>query len=140
MSDSVTALDTYWGRLAANDLFSGNVLIAKDGKPVYEKSCGFADRANKIPNNSATRFNLRSINKTFTKTAIQLLIARGKLSLNDTVGKLLPDYSQEITRAATVEQLLGHTAGVVDFFGEEFSAAAKDRFRSKPITTNLFRT
>jgi len=125
-----SALDTYFGSLAATDVFSGNVLVAKDGKVVYEKSCGFADRANKIPNNSATRFNLGSINKAFTKTAIQQLIGRGKLSLNDTVGELLPDYPQEITRAATVEQLLGHSAGVSDFFGEEFSAAAKDRFRS----------
>ena len=123
-------LDAYFGKLVANDMFSGNVLVAKDGKAVYEKSYGFADRANKVPNNSATRFNLGSINKTFTKAAIQQLIARGKLSLTDTVGKLLPDYPQETTRAATVDQLLRHTAGVADFFGEEFSRAAKDRFRS----------
>ena len=71
--------------------------MAKDGKTVYEKSYGFADRANKLPNNSATRFNLGSINKTFTKAAIQQLIARGKLSLTDTIGKLLPDYPQEMT-------------------------------------------
>jgi D-alanyl-D-alanine carboxypeptidase len=125
-----SALDTYFDGLVANGVFSGNVLVAKDGKPVYEKSFGFADRANKRPNNSATRFNLGSINKTFTKTAIQQLSARGKLSLTDTVGKLLPDYPQETTRAATVDQLLHHTAGVADFFGEEFSQSAKDHFRS----------
>ena len=125
-----SALDPYFATLVANDEFSGNVLVAKDGKPVYEKSYGFADRANKIPNTSATRFNLGSINKTFTKTAIQQLIARGKLSLTDTVGKLLPDYPQEMTRAATVDQLLHHTAGVADFFGEEFSRMSKEHFRS----------
>jgi CubicO group peptidase (beta-lactamase class C family) len=124
------ALDSYLGKLAADDVLSGNVLIAKDGKPVYEKSHGFADRANKVPNTSATRFNLGSINKTFTQAAIQQLIARGKLSLTDTVGKLLPDYPQETTRAATVDQLLHHTGGVADFFGEEFAGAGKDRFRS----------
>jgi D-alanyl-D-alanine carboxypeptidase len=123
-------LDTYFGRLVASDVFSGNVLVAKDGKTVYERSHGFADRANKVSNDSATRFNLGSINKTFTQAAIQQLIARGKLSLTDTVGKLLPDYPQEITRGATVDQLLHHAAGVADFFGEEFSRAAKDRFRS----------
>jgi CubicO group peptidase (beta-lactamase class C family) len=125
-----STLDTYFDRLVANNVFSGNVLVAKEGKTVYEKSYGFADRANKVPNNSKTRFNLGSINKTFTKIAIQQLVARGKLSLTDIVGKLLPDYPQETTRAATVDQLLRHTAGVADFFGEEFSAAAKDRFRS----------
>jgi D-alanyl-D-alanine carboxypeptidase len=125
-----SVLDTYFEKLVAADLFSGDVLIAKGGKTVYEKSLGFADRANKIPINSATRFNLGSINKTFTNTAIQQLITRGKLSLNDTVGKLLPDYPQETTRAATVDQLVHHTAGVADFFGEAFTQTAKDRFRS----------
>jgi D-alanyl-D-alanine carboxypeptidase len=124
------ALDTYFSRLAAKDVFSGNVLVAKDGKTVYQRSYGFADRANKVGNDSATRFNLGSINKTFTQAAIQQLVARGKLSLTDTVGKLLPDYLQEATRAATVDQLLHHSAGVADFFGEQFSATAKDRFRS----------
>lgn len=124
------ALDNYFRKLTASDVFSGNVLVAKDGRAVYQKSFGFAERANKVANNSATRFNLGSINKTFTKTAIQQLIARGKLSLTDTVGTLLPDYPQEATRAATVDQLLRHTAGVADVFGEEFSQSAKDRFRS----------
>ena len=124
------ALDSYFGKLVARDIFSGNVLVAKDGKTVYQRSYGFADRANKIPNDSLTRFNLGSINKTFTQVAIQQLVARGKLSLTDTVGKLLPDYPQESTRSATVDQLLHHTAGVADFFGEEFSSIAKDRFRS----------
>ena len=124
------ALDSYFRKLAESAVFSGNVLVAKDGRAIYEKSLGFAEWANKVANNSATRFNLGSINKTFTKTAIQQLVARGKLSLTDTVGKLLPDYPQEATRAATVDQLLRHTAGVADFFGEEFSQSAKDRFRS----------
>ncbi len=124
------ALDTYFGKLLASDAFSGNVLVAKDGIAVYQQSFGFADRANKVPNDSATRFNLGSINKTFTQIAIQQLVARGNFSLTDTVGKLLPDYPQEMTRAATVDQLLHHSAGVADFFGEQFSATAKDRFRS----------
>ena len=124
------ALDNYLGKLATDDVLSGNVLVAKDGKVVYAKSYGFADRGNRVPNTAATRFNVGSIDKTFTQAAIRQLVARGKLALTDTVGKLLPDYPQEMTRAATVEQLLHHTAGVSDFFGEAFEAAAKDRFRS----------
>jgi D-alanyl-D-alanine carboxypeptidase len=124
------ALDTYFGKLVANDAFSGNVLVAKDGKTIYQRSYGFADRSNKVPNDSATRFNVGSINKTFTQAAIKQLVARGKFSLSDTVGKLLPDYPQERTRAATVDQLLHHSAGVADIFGEQFSATTKDRFRS----------
>ena len=124
------ALDAYFTQLTAADTFSGNVVVAKDGKAVFEKSYGYADRANKLANNSATRFNLGSINKTFTQAAIQQLVGKGKLALTDTLGKLIPDYPQQETRAATVEQLLHHTAGVANFFGEEFDHTNKDRFRS----------
>jgi CubicO group peptidase (beta-lactamase class C family) len=124
------AIDGYFQNLLTADKFSGVVLVARDGEPVFHKPYGFADRANKIPNTAATRFNLGSINKKFTQTAIQQLVARGKLSLNDTVGKLLPDYPQELTRAATIDQLLNHQAGIANFFGPEFDAAPKDRFRS----------
>ncbi len=71
-----------------------------------------------------------SIDKAFTKTAIEQLVARGKISLTDTIGKLLPDYPQAESRTATVDQLLHHSAGIADVFGEEFDRVSKDRFRS----------
>jgi D-alanyl-D-alanine carboxypeptidase len=124
------ALDAYLARLAADDEFSGVALVARNDVPLFEKAYGFADRARKIPNTVQTRFNIGSINKTFTQLAIGQLIAEGKLALGDTLGKYFPEYPQPASRAATVEQLLSHRAGLADFFGPEFSAAAKDRFRS----------
>jgi CubicO group peptidase (beta-lactamase class C family) len=124
------ALDGYLSKMADSDTLSGVVLVAKGGKPVFEKAYGFADRSNKVPNTTATRFSLGSINKSFTQTAIAQLVAAGKLSYSDTLGKLIPDYPQEQTRAATVEQLLQHTAGIADFFGDDFAREPKDRFRS----------
>jgi CubicO group peptidase (beta-lactamase class C family) len=123
-------LDAYFIKLTSEDRFSGNVLIAQSGKPVYEKSFGLADRANNVANTRATRFNVGSINKTFTQAAVQQLVARRKLAMTDTVSKWLPDYSQELTRGATIAQLLNHRGGVADFFGEEFSKTSKSRFRS----------
>jgi CubicO group peptidase (beta-lactamase class C family) len=124
------ALDDYLAKLAADDVFAGVGLVAKNGKPVFEKAYGYADRANRIPNTTATRFNLGSINKAFTRTAVAQLVAQGKLAYSDTLGRLIPDYPQQETRAATIEQLLGHTAGIADFFGDTFNAAPKARFRS----------
>ena len=124
------ALDGYFSTLAAADVFSGVALIARKGVPVFYKAYGLADRSNKIPNTTRTRFNIGSINKTFTQVAIGQLIREGKLAPGDTLGKFFPDYPQEISRAATVEQLLTHKAGLADFFGPEFSRAAKDGFRS----------
>ena len=124
------ALDGYLSALAAQDVLSGVVLVAKQGTVVFEKAYGYADRANKRPNATATRFNLGSINKIFTRTAIAQLVARGKLAYTDTLGSLMPDYPQQATRPATVEQLLDHRAGVADVFGDEFARTPKDRFRS----------
>jgi CubicO group peptidase (beta-lactamase class C family) len=132
MSDGALAqaLDAYLSPLAARDELSGAVLVARSGKAVFHKAYGYADRANKIANTTETRFNIGSINKKFTEIAIAQLVAAGKLATTDTLGAWLPDYPQAISKPATVAQLLNHTAGLSDFFGEEFSRTAKDRFRS----------
>lgn len=124
------ALDGYLSQLTARDAFAGVVLVAKDGKPLFEKAYGPADRANRIPNTTAHRFSLGSINKSFTQTAVAQLVSNGTLSYADTLGKHFPDYPHEQSRAATIEQLLGHTGGIADIFGEAFAAMSKDRFRS----------
>jgi D-alanyl-D-alanine carboxypeptidase len=124
------ALDGYLAPLAAKDEFAGVVLIAKDGQPVYQGAYGLADRERKTPIVATTRFNYASIGKAFTRTAIAQLIGQNKLALTDTVGKLLPDYPNEQTRAATVEQLLTMRGGIADFFGPAFDAAPKTQFAS----------
>ena len=123
-------LDGYLAPLVASQAFSGVVLVAKEGVPVYEKAFGLAYRERKVANTVGTRFNIGSINKIFTKTAIAQLVSQNKLKLSDTLGALLPDYPNVETKAATVDQLLSHQAGVADFFGPAFEQAPKDRFRS----------
>jgi CubicO group peptidase (beta-lactamase class C family) len=123
-------LDDYIAPLVTADTFSGTVVVARNGAPIFERAYGLADRAVRIPNTMATRFNIGSINKAFTKTAIGQLVAQGKLALTDTLGSRLPDYPNADARPATIGQLLEHTAGISDFFGDRFAAAPKDRFRS----------
>lgn len=125
-----SALDGYLAALAKEDRFAGSVLVARDGKPVFEKAYGMANRSDSVPNTTATRFNIGSINKHFTRTAIGQLIAAGKLSLSDTIGTHIPDYANPAARKATLEQLLEMQGGLADFFGEEFQAVGKQRFRS----------
>ncbi len=125
-----TALGGFLSKLTADDVFSGVVLVARNGTPVFHRAYGLADRANRIPNTTRTRFNVGSINKTFTQLAIGQLVAAGKLAYSDTIAKFLPDYPQAPSRTATVQQLMDHAAGIADFFGPAFAAAPKDRFRS----------
>jgi CubicO group peptidase (beta-lactamase class C family) len=123
-------LDGFFTKLAADEVFSGVALAAKNGEPVFFKAYGYADREKKIANTTRTRFNLGSINKAFTQVAVRQLIREGKLSLTDTLGKFFPDYPQAASRAATVDQLLNHRAGIADFFGPQFNAAPKSQFAS----------
>ena len=124
------ALDGYLEQLAAAERFSGVVLVAKDGRAIFQKAYGFADRGRRVPNTVTTRFNLASVNKQFTMAAIEELKATGKLKDEDTVGALLPAYPNEQGKRATVQQLLAHQGGISDFFGPEFAAASPARFRS----------
>ena len=123
-------LDGYFTKLSQADVFSGVALVARNGVPVFMKAYGMADRDRKIANTIRTRFNIGSINKEFTQTAIRQLVRDGKLSPDDTLGKFFPDYPQAASRTATVQQLLTHRGGLSDFFGPEFNKAAKDRFAS----------
>jgi len=132
-----TAVDRFFAERAARDEFSGVVLIAKDGVPVVERAYGYARREEKRPNTPATRFNIGSINKAFTQTAIQQLVAKGKIALTDTIGRIFPDYPNKDTHGATVDQLLNHTGGIANIFGPSLDAAAKDTFRSNVYYFNF---
>jgi hypothetical protein len=58
----------------------------------------------------------------FTATAVMQLVEAGKLSLDDTVGKVMTDYpNADVARRVTIRHLLGHTGGTGDFFGPEFT-------------------
>lgn len=114
-------LDAKLGQMAAEDKFSGAVLIGKDGKVLWQKAYGYADREARIPNTVGTRFNLGSMNKMFTSVAIAQLVQQGKLRFTDTIAQVLPDYpNRETASKVTVDQLLTHTSGLGDFFGPEF--------------------
>jgi CubicO group peptidase (beta-lactamase class C family) len=124
------ALDAYIAPLMATDSFAGVVLVARDGKTIFERGYGLASREAQTTITPATRFNVASIGKAFTKVAVGQLVARGKLTLDDTIGALLPDYPNAAARVATVDQLLNHRAGIVDFFGPNFDKASKEQFGS----------
>ncbi|HEU4388815.1 MAG TPA: serine hydrolase domain-containing protein [Blastocatellia bacterium] len=121
------------------DEFSGVVLIAREQHPVFEKAYGLASKEYNAPNRLDTKFNLGSINKVFTQIAVGQLIQRGRLSLDDSIVKHLPDYPNgDAARKVTVRQLLAMTSGIGDFFGPEFESTPKDRLRSIKDFLTLF--
>lgn len=98
------------------DIFSGVVLIAEKGVPIYHKAFGLADREKNIKNTLNTKFDIGSMNKTFTKIVILQLVEEGKLKLSDKLSAILPEFSQKMYSKITVSHLLNHSAGFGDYF------------------------
>lgn len=111
----------FMNRLAAADAFSGTLLIAKDGKPIFKTVYGLASKAHKVPNRLDTKFSIASVGKMFTAVAIAQLAEQGKLSFNDPVGKHLPDYpNKDVARKVTIHHLLTHSSGLGDTYSAKY--------------------
>jgi len=111
-------------RLVADDRFSGVVLLAKDGKTVYERATGMASKSYGAPNRIDTKFCLGSMNKMFTSLAIARLVQDGKLSYQDKLGRYLPDFPNvDVRDKVTIHQLLTHTSGLGSYFDDPEYAA-----------------
>ena len=105
----------------AADTLSGALAVAKDGKLLMSWHGGAADREHAIGVDETTRFRLASLNKMFTTVSILQLQEAGKLSLDDKIALHLKNYpNQQIAEAVNIRQLLNHTSGLGDVFGEEF--------------------
>lgn len=130
-SELTAALRKKMDEMAAGDLFSGAVLVARNGKPLFSQAYGLADREKKTPNTLKTRFRLGSMNKMFTAVATLQLVQSGKLDLKAPFGNYLTDYpNKDVASKVTVEQLLMHTGGTGDIFGPEFD---KNRLELKTL-------
>jgi CubicO group peptidase (beta-lactamase class C family) len=128
-------LDAYLSKLADADVFSGAALLARDGKVIYKKAFGMANKDFNAPNRIDTKFNLGSMNKMFTSVAIAQLVERGKLSFDDPLAKFLPEFpNKEAAEKIRIKHLLCHTAGLGSYFNKQFMESSRARFR----TTNDF--
>jgi CubicO group peptidase (beta-lactamase class C family) len=123
-----------------SESFSGVVLVAHRGEPVVELARGMSSRAKSIANTPATRFQLASGDKWFTKIAISQLIAEGRVKLSDTVGRFLPGYPNATVRSkVTVEQLLTHRSGLGAYFNDAY-LARREKLRTLEDVVALFDT
>ncbi len=105
-------IDSFILDLHKTRAFNGNVLVAKHGKIIYEKAIGWADYLHRDSLKIGSQFELASVTKTMTSTAILQLIERGKLTLNDDVKKFFPDFPYD---GVTVRLLLTHRSGMMNY-------------------------
>jgi CubicO group peptidase (beta-lactamase class C family) len=96
------------------DVPGASLLVVRDGRPVIRRSYGRANLEDRIAATPETNYRLASVTKQFTATAILLLAEDGKLSLDDRVKKWLPSLPAAAD-PVTIEHLLTHTSGIVDY-------------------------
>jgi CubicO group peptidase (beta-lactamase class C family) len=127
--------------LAATGAPSASIAVVKDGKIAYACAYGDATLDPKTPATPEMRYSIGSISKQFTSTAILLLAEDGKLSLDDTISRWLPD----LTRAqdVTIRQILSMTSGYQDYWPQDYvmppmlepvtAASILERWGRKPL-------
>jgi CubicO group peptidase (beta-lactamase class C family) len=129
--DIARELDEYAKRLAAADVFSGTILLARNGKIIYKGAFGTANKDFNTPNRIDTKFNLGSMNKMFTAVAIAQLIERGKMSFDDPLSKFIPDFpNAEAAKKIQIKHLLSHTAGLGGYFSKRYIDMSRERLRT----------
>jgi CubicO group peptidase (beta-lactamase class C family) len=97
----------------SNNEFNGNILIAEKGNIIFNKSYGKANEETGEILNENSQFELASVSKQFTATAIMILKERNQLSLDDPITKYFPELVNY--NKVTIKNLLNHTGGIPSF-------------------------
>ena len=112
--------------------FRGCIQVVRHGETILEKAYGFADLANRVPNEPDTKFATASAGKVFVAAGILQLIEQGRLNFSGRIGDLLGFDLRAIDRNITVEELLTHTSGIPDYFDESIMEEYEDLWRDYP--------
>ena len=120
--------------IADNRIVGAVVLVAQDGKLVYQRAAGLVDKENKKPMPVDALFRLSSVSKPIVIVTALALVERKQFSLDDPVTKWLPDFKPKLadgtTPTITIRQLLAHTAGL----GYKFTEAADGPYHQAKIS------
>lgn len=110
----VAARLAVWKDINSGRAGSATVAITDQGRVVYAEGFGMADREKSLPVDPETLFNIGSISKVFTATAVMLLVDDGKVKLDDPVTAYLTDFTMADPRYKdiTVRMLLDHSSGL----------------------------
>jgi D-alanyl-D-alanine carboxypeptidase len=114
--------------LAESGAPSVSIAVVESGKIALEKAYGQARLEPAVDARPDMRYSIGSVSKQFLAGCVLLLVQDGKLSLDDSVSKYLPD----LTRAGevTIRELLTHTSGYQDYYPQDYVAP----FMLKPVT------
>jgi CubicO group peptidase (beta-lactamase class C family) len=91
----------------------GVFMVARNGKPIYQKTIGMANIELKVPLSVGSVFQIGSMTKQFTAVGVMMLVEQGKLTVQDPISKYISDYPNG--DSIFIHHLLTHTSGIKDF-------------------------
>jgi len=109
--DKITKIDSLFASWDMPNHPGGSIGIMQDGKLVYSKAFGLASLEYLVPITYDTQYNIASVSKQFTAFGICLMQLRGQLSVDDDIGKYLPELPK-FKNSITIRHLLHHTSGL----------------------------
>jgi CubicO group peptidase (beta-lactamase class C family) len=112
--DLKTRLDAFFASQSATT--PGFVLsIQKKDNLIYRNAAGLADITTAVPLDSRTNFRMASVTKQFTAMGILLLEKDGILSVDDPIGRWLPELPADQGQHILIRHLLTHSSGLLDY-------------------------
>jgi CubicO group peptidase (beta-lactamase class C family) len=130
-SQAVDEIRALVARIKQKNWYSGTVLAAKGADVLLTDCAGEATKSFHVPNTIDTKFNLGSMNKMFTATAVARLVEAGKLSFDDPISRFIDEtwLPKAVTDAITVRQLITHTSGLGSYFNATYMKSSRALFR-----------
>ncbi|MFB3133448.1 MAG: serine hydrolase domain-containing protein [Rhodothermales bacterium] len=131
-TDLVQAAVDVIRRVCDRDVFSGTALLAKGDDVLLALACGEASKRFHAPNDIDTKFNLGSMNKMFTTTAIAQLVEKGVLTYDEPISKYVDEswLPKETTDKVTIHHLLSHTSGLGSYFNDTYWNGSREQYRT----------
>ena len=119
------------------------------GKIVYRKAFGNRSLVPTVEKMTIdTIFDVASLTKVVaTSTSIMVLLERGQIRLNDTIGRFIPEIEDKDAKSVTILQLLNHVSGYQPDFdlrekwvgrGGMLNALYKEKLRNPPGTRFVY--
>ena len=109
--DFAVRADALVAPYARSGIFSGTVVVAREGHILFRRAYGLANREWDLANTPETRFRIGSLTKQFTAAAVLRLVEAGRLGLDDPVCAHVPGLPVSWA-TMTIRMLLNHTSGL----------------------------
>ncbi|MCE7990988.1 MAG: beta-lactamase family protein [Roseivirga sp.] len=125
-------IDQYLADHQSTDSPGLSIAIRQAGQTVYQNNRGLARESGQRVIDSDTQFRVGSITKPITAIAIMQLLEQGEIGLNNKLLSFYPELPAAF-EAITVEHLLTHRSGLLDYIDDNTDLSALDNVQTSTV-------